>query len=289
MQAEQIRLDRGDTHIAGDRFPNPGKPLVILSHGGGQTRRSWRGAAERLHDLGFETISLDLRGHGDSGWPEAEGYHSDRFADDLIEVARRYGRGRKVGLVGASFGGMMSLFAGGRGTAAAREANISAIVLVDVVPQPEVAGAMRIRDFMLANSETGFATLKEASDAIADFRGTPRTGATAGLEKNLRKGADGRWYWHWDPKFLFNVSTLDDRRQRLDLAVGRYGGPLLLLRGVTSDVVGPEGVAELRKIAPQMEFIDVENAGNMIVNDKNDAFIDATAAFLARHLTPGAA
>lgn len=283
MAHEYLRIDRGDVHVAGDRFPNPGKPLVILSHGGGQTRASWRGAAERLHDLGFETISLDLRGHGDSGWPEAEGYHSDHFANDLIEVARRYGQGRKVGLVGASFGGFMSLFAGGHGTPEAAEANIAAIVLVDVVPQPEQAGANRIRSFMLANSEQGFASLEEASDAIADFRGTPRTGSTAGLEKNLRQGQDGRWYWHWDPKFLFSVSTPDDRKDRLYEAVVRYGGPLLLLRGVTSDVVGPEGVAALRAMAPHMEYVDVD-AGHMIVNDKNDAFIDATAAFLRRNL-----
>jgi len=22
-----------------------------------------------------------------------------------------------------------------------------------------------------------------------------------GLKRNLRPGADGRWYWHWDPAF----------------------------------------------------------------------------------------
>ena len=278
--AEVLRIDRGDTHVAGDRYSNPGRPLIILSHGGGQTRHSWRGAAQRLHALGFETISLDLRGHGDSGWPEPEGYHSDRFADDLLAVAGRFGMGRKVGLVGASFGGLMSLFAGGHQAGSA----IDAIVLVDVVPRVEAEGAGRIRNFMLANSEAGFATLEEASDAIADFRGAPRSGETAGLERNLRRRDNGRWYWHWDPRFLHSVSTPRGRQDRIEAAIARYGGPLLLLRGVTSDVVGPDGVAALRALAPHMEYLDVENAGHMIVNDKNDAFIAAAAEFLTRQL-----
>jgi non-heme chloroperoxidase len=278
--AESLRVDRGDTHVAGDRFANPGRPLVILSPGGGQTRHSWRGAAERLHEIGFEIISLDLRGHGDSGWPKPEGYHSDYFAGDLLEVASRFGAGRKIGLVGASFGGLMSLFAAGHGSTVA----IDAVVLVDVVPRVEMQGADRIRDFMLANSRSGFATLEEASHAIADFRGTPRTGDTAGLERNLRCRDDGRWYWHWDPNFVDSVSTPRGRQDRIEAAVQAYGGPLMLLRGVTSEVVGPEGVAALRAVAPHMEYLDVADAGHMIVNDKNDAFIAATADFLRRHL-----
>lgn len=284
-EAEALRIDRGDVHIAGDRFANPGRPLVILSHGGGQTRHSWRGAAQRLHALGFETISLDLRGHGDSGWPEPEGYHSDHFAEDLIEVARRFGDARNIGLVGASFGGLMSLFAAGHPGGQV----IDAIVLVDVVPRVEPAGANRIRDFMLAHSETGFATLEEASDAIADYRGTPRDGRTEGLGRNLRRRDDGRWYWHWDPRFVHLVSSPLGRKDRIESAVRRYRGPLLLLRGVASDVVGPGGVAALRALAPQLEFVDVANAGHMIVNDRNDAFVDAAAAFLARHLAPAGA
>ena len=80
------------------------------------------------------------------------------------------------------------------------------------------------------------------------------------------------------------MSTPRGRQDRIEAAIARYGGPLLLLRGVTSDVVGPDGVAALRALAPHMEYLDVENAGHMIVNDKNDAFIAAAAEFLTRQL-----
>jgi pimeloyl-ACP methyl ester carboxylesterase len=39
---------------------------VLFLHGGGQTRHAWDKAAEHIASQGWFTISLDLRGHGDS-------------------------------------------------------------------------------------------------------------------------------------------------------------------------------------------------------------------------------
>ncbi|MET0194851.1 MAG: alpha/beta hydrolase, partial [Hyphomicrobiaceae bacterium] len=74
-----------------------------------------------------------------------------------------------------------------------------------------------------------------------------------------------------------------ERVVQLEQAVAGYKGPLLLVHGLQSDVVGEEGVKALRALAPQLEYIDVANAGHMVVNDRNDAFIDAVAGFLSRH------
>ena len=43
-------------------------PLVIMLHGGGQTRHSWKGVAAKIANLGFHVIAHDLRGHGESFW-----------------------------------------------------------------------------------------------------------------------------------------------------------------------------------------------------------------------------
>ena len=49
---------------------SPNDPLVILLHGGGQTRHAWKGTTEKLASSGFYAVALDLRGHGDSDWSE---------------------------------------------------------------------------------------------------------------------------------------------------------------------------------------------------------------------------
>ena len=49
----------------------------------------------------------------------------------------------------------------------------------------------------------GFVSLEEASDAIATYlphREKPKD--ISGLKKNLRLKEDGKYYWHWDPKFI---------------------------------------------------------------------------------------
>jgi len=274
---EKLVLENQGATIVGDFLPRPGAPLIIFSHGGGQTRHSWRGAAESLWARGFETISLDLRGHGESSWPDEAHYGLDLFADDIVQIARLYGEGRPVGLVGASFGGMMSLLAG-----AAPDSPVGAVAIVDVVPRVEPNGASRIRGFMLAHAE-GFESLKQAAVAIANYKGEPEPTDTAGLEKNLRQRDDGRWYWHWDPKFLTSIPRGEQRIIDLECAAASFGKPLLLVHGLQSDVVGEAGVEALRALAPQLEYVDVAHAGHMVVNDRNDAFIEAISVFLSVH------
>src|SRR5258708_14826853 len=88
-------------------------------------------------------------------------------------------------VVGASLGGVASM------TAIAETAGppiASALVLVDVAPTIEKAGAMRIGAFMAEHMEHGFGSLEEVADAIAAYNPhRPRPRDLGGLRKNLRK------------------------------------------------------------------------------------------------------
>jgi pimeloyl-ACP methyl ester carboxylesterase len=164
-----------------------------------------------------------------------------------------------------------------------------ALVLVDVVVQVEPEGVDRIRAFMTANSY-GFASLEEVADAVSAYnplRRRPRN--LHGLRKNVRQHADGRWYWHWDPAFM----RIDDEPQRridpprLRDAASRLRIPTLLVRGAQSDVVSDEGLADMQRLIPTAECVEVGGAGHMVAGDDNDVFATRLETFLA-HLNGGA-
>src|SRR3546814_20392757 len=70
-------------------------------------------------------------------------------------------------------------------------------------------GGKKIADFMGARPD-GFATLEEASDAVAAYNPhRPRPKDISGLMKNLRLRDDGRLHWHWDPRFFKNEKRME--------------------------------------------------------------------------------
>ncbi len=191
-------------------------------------------------------------------------------------------------LIGASLGGLTSmLLVGETAPGIAR-----GVVLVDIVPDMEQAGADRIHAFMLENSLTGFASLDDVADAVAAYNPhRPRPSDLSGLRKNLRE-RDGRWYWHWDPAFVGGNAELPPNEisdtERLTRAVATIvdgGTPLLLVRGRVSDLVSERRAEEFCRRFPAAEYVDVSGAGHMVAGDRNDAFTNAVVDFLALHFS----
>jgi pimeloyl-ACP methyl ester carboxylesterase len=262
--------------LAADITGRWGDPLVVLLHGGGQTRYSWGAAAAALAQRGFLAVSVDLRGHGESDWSPDGGYSIDRYADDLRAVVDQLGR--PAAMVGASLGGLTSITAAGEDPVAPS----TAIVLVDVTPRMKESGKEAIQAFMQARPE-GFASIEEAADAVSTYLPhRPRPSDVSGLRKNLRRGDDGRYYWHWDPRMLDGVQQ-GMEPERFEKALASIHLPILLVRGVLSEIVGEEDVAAFRAVAPAADYVDVPNAAHMVAGDRNDVFNDAVVDFLDRN------
>ncbi|MEM1114421.1 MAG: alpha/beta hydrolase [Pseudomonadota bacterium] len=268
----------GGIVLAAHAYGNPGDPAVILSHGGGQTRHSWGSTAELLAQAGWYAVAYDHRGHGGSSWSEDGDYHIDRFAEDQLELAKQL-PGRPV-LVGASLGGLAAIIAEGEH----HEDVFSAIILVDIVPRMNIAGAEKIIGFMGTHMEEGFASLDEAADVIAEYTGRPRRKDLGGLSKNLRLDDDGRYRWHWDPSFILQRSSRDKlaNPDRLSAAASSIALPLLLVRGQLSDIVTPEVARGFLRDHPDADYVDVKDASHMIAGDRNDVFSQAILNFLAK-------
>jgi pimeloyl-ACP methyl ester carboxylesterase len=280
-----LRLAGDRLILAADAYGPDDGPPVLLFHGGGQTRHAWGGTARLLGDKGWRATTVDLRGHGDSEWagPEA-GYSLDAFAADVRAVAA--GQSQPPVLIGASLGGLSSLVAIAEAPAGTTVA--SGLVLVDVAPRLEEEGIARIAEFMLGNLD-GFASLDDVADAVAAYNPhRPRPSDLSGLRKNVRLRDDGRWYWHWDPRFLLGGRTDEPRslrsEDRLDDAARALTLPTLLIRGRQSDVLSEDGARHLMSLVPHARYVDVGGAGHMVAGDRNDAFNDAVVEFLRQEL-----
>jgi pimeloyl-ACP methyl ester carboxylesterase len=252
--------------------PADGAPVILL-HGGGQTRGAWGGALEEGARRGFRMLSVDLRGHGDSGWAADGDYTTSAHVVDLSGLIGALEA--DPFLVGASLGGIVSLQYAGEGGRA------RGLVLVDVAHKVEESGAARIQAFM-RSAPNGFASLDEATDAVAGFLPhRPRPKDASGLMKNLRLREDGRYHWHWDPKMLDGRGPRDN--PRMLRAAQNLTIPTLLIRGRLSDVLSPQGARDFLDIVPHAEFADIAGADHMVAGDRNDAFNAATFEFLERH------
>jgi pimeloyl-ACP methyl ester carboxylesterase len=283
---ESVSFRGAGVRLTGERWPAVAEGalrqhgVVLLLHGGGQTRHSWSGTAQSIAAQGWTAVAVDARGHGDSDWASDGDYSIDALIADLAAVVSAVvpADGERPVLVGASMGGMTSLVGQGERGDLAR-----ALVLVDIVPTAEPAGVRRIMDFMTARPD-GFGSLDEVAEAVRAYNPhRSRPVRAEGLRKNVRLGPDGRWHLHWDPVFvkIGDEPTRAASEERARRAAAQVRVPTLLVRGSQSDVVSDEGVSELLSLIPGAEHVNVPATGHMVAGDDNDVFTRRVNGFLA--------
>jgi pimeloyl-ACP methyl ester carboxylesterase len=266
--------------LAADTAGDPKSPSAILMHGGGQTRHSWSGAVDALANAGYFVVNYDARGHGESDWSPDGIYDYHRRASDLQSIVRECEA--PCALIGASMGGITALQAVSDGY------KPGALVLVDIVPNPERHGIKRIREFMKQYSD-GFANAEEAVAAVAAYNpNRPRPATSDGVMRNLRAGAGGRLYWHWDPRILSDTMGEDMARRDQLFERMRFDPeiPTLLIRGLLSEVVSDANVAEFRRVLPTLEVVNIVRAGHMVAGDDNADFNKAAIEYLVHTFPP---
>jgi pimeloyl-ACP methyl ester carboxylesterase len=267
--------------LVADLWDGRGHPVVFL-HGGGQTRRAWDATARRIADNGMRAITVDLRGHGESEWVASKAYTFADYGEDAAAIVRQTADmfHAAPSAVGASLGGLSALIAETRFGPL-----LDSLVLVDITPRMDPDGVSKIQGFMGERIEEGFASLEEAADAIAGYLPhRKRPTSLDGLAKNLRLGDDGRYRWHWDPAFMTSERNINHRSREamegLIAALPKLRLPVLLVRGMQSELVHEDFAREFVDLAPDASYVDVGGAGHMVAGDKNDVFCGAILDFL---------
>ncbi|WP_410814450.1 alpha/beta fold hydrolase [Micromonospora sp. 067-2] len=185
MTISQVRRSGG--HIA---YEVQGEgPLVVLTHGMGETRDSFRHLVPLLVAGGHRVASVDVRGHGESsvGWPT---YAPAEVGADLLAVVRDVDGGPAV-LVGSSSSAAAVVFA-----AAEAPDLVSGIVqMAPFVNRPKLNPLMRLALAAVVRSprlfgmfhNTLFPVHRPADDAayrrsmVARLREPGRMAATRGV------------------------------------------------------------------------------------------------------------
>ena len=250
-------------------------PSVLLAHGFGQTRHAWDGTIAELLKAGFQCISYDARGHGQSARNPPELAYQDRqFCDDLIELAGALPQ--PPVLVAASMGGLAGMLAEARWPGLFR-----AMVLVDITPRWDIRGVERILAFMSAHPQ-GFDSLEAAADAIAAYLPHRPRKNSHSLQRVLERADDGRWYWHWDPRLVPELGAIDDQQRQAQMvqAATQIRCPVLLISGGRSDLVSADSIHEFLSLVPQAEHLQLANATHMLAGDDNTAFTAAVLHYL---------
>lgn len=178
-------LSIGSNHLAYD-LEGDG-PLIVLAHGMGDSRRSYRFVVPALVAAGYRVANLDIRGCGESstGWA---GYSRTDIAGDLVALVRDLGGPAVV--VGQSI-------SGGAATIAAADA------------PGLIAGVVEIAPF----------TRKQALDLAGMFRVKPYRAASLQLLLTMLRGSGTHWLKYLDIAIPVKPADWAEERARIAAAM----------------------------------------------------------------------
>ncbi|HZP40199.1 MAG TPA: alpha/beta hydrolase [Candidatus Binatia bacterium] len=249
-----------------------GRPRLLLLHGGAQTAHSWDDVAPDLardHDV----LALDQRGHGETDWAPDGGYRREDFVADVHAFLDDRGWPDAT-IVGLSLGGVNTI-----AFAAAHPERTRGIVVVDVAPTVAPAGVEAIRAQLAVRD---FATFDEAVErALAFNPRRTRANVAERLRHALRRRADGRWTYRFDPRI--GGGDVERDLDALWTQVRAVRCPALLVRGAESPILAAETAVRFARELSGAAVAEVPHAGHSVMGDNPAGFLAAVRPFLARH------
>ena len=278
LSPAEITLPRDHQLIVGNlRFHyldwgGSGHPMLFL-HGGGLNAHTWDVVALMLRDR-YRCIALDQRGHGDSEWSPVIDYGVDVQSRDVAGFIDALALANPV-VVGQSMGGLNAL-----AYATRHHAKMKGLVVVDVGPEINAAGAQRIRDFASTpelDSLDAFLALAVKFNPLRDPAVLRRS-----LYYNLRETPAGKWSLKHDQRRSSAEAAELAAQQRTRLAgeIPGIGCPVLIVRGGLSDVLTDEAAERFARWLPNARWVRVEQAGHNVQGDNPAGLLDAMRQFL---------
>jgi pimeloyl-ACP methyl ester carboxylesterase len=249
----------------------PGDPPgALLMHGIGNYGRYWDFFAEPIAGR-LRLVAPDARGHGESARP-AEGYGPADFVSDAVRVMDESALERPI-VVGHSMGGYHAT-----ALTLAHPGRVRALVLVDVGPRVEQAGASRARRLSLDRPDrfpdeaAALAYLRETSPGYADQVYDNR------LEFAFRRFADGALEWRSSKHALKKIFDAGETRPATWDRVGEIACPVLIVRGTRSPTLAHETAKSMLTMLRDARLVELD-AGHNVALDRPRELADAVLNF----------
>jgi pimeloyl-ACP methyl ester carboxylesterase len=242
-------------------------PLVVLAHGMGDVRASYRFLAPPLVAAGYRVATTDLRGHGESstGW---DSYTGAAAGGDLAALIRHLGGPAIV--VGHSFSGGSAVW-----LASEEPSLVSGLVLIGAFTRPvPVKPLLRLAARIVLSSPAlwgmYYSSLYKGGKP-ADF-----AAYAAALKANLR-----------EPGRMAAASAMGlDAKADLAGRLARVQAPALVVYG-RKDPDFPEPQAEARTVAATLagpaEIVIIDDAGHYPHVESPETVAGPVLAFLTEH------
>lgn len=246
-------------------------PALVCVHGFGGAKEDFADHVDRLAARAT-VVTLDLRGHGDSGGPEhLAAYSLDGLADDVLAVADALALDR-FRLLGHSMGGMVV-----RRVALAAPERVEAVVFMSTAAGPPRGLDPDLVDMGALLAMEDFAALKAILDE-ARVLGTPAYERLLAERPGFREF--GEWKWsRLTPAMWAALGPQVAREPESTGDVRRLACPALVMIGEL-DAVFYDASLALADAAPRSRLAVIPDAGHHPQFENPEVWLDALVSFL---------
>ncbi|HZP26364.1 MAG TPA: alpha/beta hydrolase [Dehalococcoidia bacterium] len=256
-------------------------PTIIFLHGLSGYAYNWCSVAEPLA-ADYRCLSLDLRGHGDSG-PSPEGeYTYELFVTDVQALIDGLGI-ETFALVGHSMGGRTAIAYAGT-----HPGRASSIVVVDHAPNLPMEAALNIkRSFAAIPPE--FDSWQAAIDYLREHSSKALSAEEIAEHAFyvFRPIRGGRATWKLDP-FVREEWLKDELPSRATTDVWpelqKITCPMLVVKGEVTYNLTAELCEQMVQYGPDSSWVEIPGTSHFIVDDDPAALVAELAPFLQRTL-----
>lgn len=242
---------------------------LVLVHGGAAHARWWDHVAPLLVQGRRRVVAPDLSGHGDSG--RAGEYRLDRWAEEVVAVARHAGAGERPVVIGHSMGGFVAL------TAALRHGDALTGVMAVDSPVRE-----RSPEELAARQQRAFGPVRVYPDretALAHFRTVPEQEGDlpyvhAHIASHSVREVPGGWSWKFDRGIFAGLGLTPGELGRVRCRVALFRAE----HGLVPAHMGEMVVDRMGRVAP---LVEIPGAAHHVMIDQPLALVTGLRAILA--------